>query len=49
MGALFRYLFENGESFAPHSLRIEYKALEGEPNPITGKVGLLTTALVLFP
>jgi hypothetical protein len=29
MGALFRYLFENGESFAPHSLRIEYRALEG--------------------
>ncbi|KAJ9097622.1 hypothetical protein QFC21_004658 [Naganishia friedmannii] len=29
MGALFRYLFENGEAFAPHSLRIEYKALDG--------------------
>ncbi|GHJ88673.1 hypothetical protein NliqN6_5075 [Naganishia liquefaciens] len=29
LGALFSYLHENGESFAPHSLPIEYKALEG--------------------
>lgn len=30
LGALFSYLYENGESFAPHSLRIDYKALEGK-------------------
>ena len=30
LGALFSYLHENGESFAPHSLRIDYKALEGK-------------------
>lgn len=30
LGALFSYLSQQGESFAVHSLRIEYQALEGE-------------------